>query len=35
MNLMIFFLNIGYDLAKEIPIVDNISQDSFLEKQKF
>ena len=29
MNLMIFFVNIGSDLAKKIPVVDNISVDSF------
>ena len=27
-----FFVNIGSDLAKKIPVVDNISVDSFLEK---
>ena len=30
MNLIIFFVNIGSDLAKKISVMDNISLDSFL-----
>ena len=28
-----FFVNIGSDLAKKIPVVDNISLDSFFRKE--